>query len=52
MAYTIFISLEDNKFHRMVIILKAVYVVIYGQDEGSYVLSKTAVFLILQDSTR
>lgn len=43
------ICLED-KFHRMVMILKTIYVVTCGQDEGSYIISKAAVFLMLQDS--
>lgn len=44
--YTTFICLGD-KFHRMLIILKAAYVVTNGQNEGSYIISKTAVFLII-----
>lgn len=35
----------------MVVILKAVYVVINGQDEGSGIISKISVFLIFQDNT-
>lgn len=47
-----FICLEDNEFHRVVIILKDVCVVTSGQAEGSYIVSKIADFLILLDGTR
>lgn len=51
LVYTIFICFKDNEFHRVVIILKAAYVVTNGQDEGSYIILKTAVFLIPSSRT-
>lgn len=41
-----FVCLEDNEFHWMIIILKAVYVVTNGQAKGSDIILNIAVFRI------